>query len=128
REGVIDEGAAPLAGHRASLPQHLQVMADGWLADGAALGEVTGTHRSGRRRELPQDGDADGIGDRLQELHVRVCVLHSAIISKDVDIYPGLGVGVQGAAALVWRKVKDGAADGGGEGGSRRFWPVGSCG
>src|SRR5207244_2747619 len=61
-------------------------MADGWLADRATLGEVTGTHRSRRRCERPQDGDADRIGDRLQELHVRIFALHVVTISKLVNI------------------------------------------
>src|SRR6266480_1639481 len=73
-EGVVDEGAAPLANNGASLTQDLQVVADGGLADRAALGEVTGAHGSGSRCELPQDREADWISDGLQQLDVGVCI------------------------------------------------------
>jgi len=56
------------------------VMADGWLADRAALGEVACADRSRRRGELPQDRESNRIRYRLQELDVGIVVLHPGIV------------------------------------------------
>ena len=69
---VIDVGAAALGRDRSGLTQHPEVVADGWLADGAALGEVAGADRSRGRRELSQDREAHWICDRLEELDVGI--------------------------------------------------------
>src|SRR5437762_1833467 len=62
------------------------MMADGWLADRAALGEVARTHRSASGRQLTEDREADRVGDRLQELDVGVERLHPMSISMVVNI------------------------------------------
>ena len=63
------------------------MVADGWLADGAAIGEVAGADRSRGGGEHPYDLEPNGIGDRLEELDVRICSLHTLSISTIVNIW-----------------------------------------
>ena len=84
RERVDDVRAAALARDHARIAEHLEVVADRRLADGAALGEVAGTHRVVAGNELPDDGEADGIGQRLEESDV---VVHAVADYIDLDRY-----------------------------------------
>lgn len=72
RQRVDDVGALPLTGDDASLAQHLEMMADGGLADRAALDEIAGTHRIAAGGDLPHDRQPNGIGQGLQESDVGV--------------------------------------------------------
>ena len=72
RQRVHDVRALPLAGQHASLAEHLEVMADRRLADGAALHEVARAHAVRAGRNLPNDRQTDGIGQRLEEANVRI--------------------------------------------------------
>src|SRR5207249_1121354 len=67
---VVDIGAAALAADHPGLAQHLEVMADGGLADSAAIGEVAGADAASRRPELADDGEANGVSNGLEELDV----------------------------------------------------------
>ena len=61
-------------------------MADGRLADDAALGEVAGADRPGGGGELSHDRKSNGIGNGLEELDVGIGCLHPGSISTAVNI------------------------------------------
>ena len=63
-------------------------MADGGLADGAALGEVARTDGVVTGGQLTDDRKPDGVGQGLQQLHLGVGGFHAASISTNVNILP----------------------------------------
>jgi hypothetical protein len=83
---VVDERRRPFRSNPAALPEHLQMMAHGWLGNVAASGEITGAN-SAAVGELTQDGEAGWVGRALQEEYIGVCrAFHSGTVLTDVNI------------------------------------------
>ena len=61
-------------------------MADGGLADGAALGEVAGADGVVAGGQLTDDREPDRVGYGLQQLDVGVGGFHDATISTPIHI------------------------------------------
>ncbi len=61
-------------------------MADGGLADGAALGEVARADGVIAGGQLTDDRKPDRVGHGLQQLDLGIGGFHAAIISTDVNI------------------------------------------